>query len=145
MTSARAGSALDGFALSLLLINSVALAMLELFFLPLRFDGLILPDYGGAPVPVSVLVALVTTPWLVSQTARLAVRMGGPAGFAGLPLTLWFVTVIGIGLFGPGGDLVLPQDWRAIALLAAGALPSAVVLGRVLAQARVARAGRPGG
>lgn len=143
MTTARAGSALDGFALSLLLINSVALAMLELFFLPLRFDGVILPDYGGAPAPVSVLVALVTTPWLVAQTARLAVRMDGPAGFAALPLMLWFVTVIGIGLFGPGGDLVMPQDWRAIALLGAGALPSAVVLGRELARARVARSGTP--
>ncbi|MPY78658.1 MAG: hypothetical protein GEV04_09200 [Actinophytocola sp.] len=142
MTDARAGSAIDGVALSLLLINSVALAMLELFFLPLRFDGIILPDYGGAHAPVSVLVALVTTPWLVSQTARLAVRLGGPAGFAGLPLALWFATMIIMGLSGPGGDLVLPQDWRAIALLAAGALPSAVVLGRVLAQARVARSGR---
>ncbi|MPY84200.1 MAG: hypothetical protein GEV00_12950 [Actinophytocola sp.] len=140
MTGGRFTAVVDGIALTLLLVNSVVLAMLELFFLPLRFDGIVLPDLGGAPFPVTVLLAIVTTPWLVSQTAQHAVRMGGPAGFGGVSLGLWFMTVVGVGLSGPGGDLMLPQDWRTIALVAGGALPAAIVLGRVLAQSRIDRA-----
>lgn len=126
----------DAVLMTLLLVNSVVLAMLELFFLPMRFDGRLLPDLGAVPAPLSLLVAVVTTPWLVSRTARLARRMGGPAGFAALPLVLWLLTVMVLGFSGPGGDHVLPPDWRGIALLAAGALPSSLVLGRELALAR---------
>jgi hypothetical protein len=36
-------------------------------------------------------------------------------------------------MFGPGSDLVLIADWRSLLLFACGALPSAIVLGRVLA------------
>lgn len=129
----------DTFLLTLLIVNSVVLAMLELFFLPLRFDGRLLPDLGAAPAPVSVLVAAVATPWLVSRTARVAARMDAPAAFAALPLVLWLVTVIVLGLFGPGGDTVLVPDWRAVALLAAGTLSGSIVLGLELGKARVRR------
>lgn len=136
MTEPDGDGVVDGVLMTLFLVNSVVLAMLELFFLPMRFDGQLLPDLGAVPAPLSLLVAVVTTPWLVSRTARLARRMGGPAGFAALPLVLWLLTVMVLGFSGPGGDQVLPPDWRGIALLAAGVLPSSLVLGRELALAK---------
>ncbi|NIH87302.1 hypothetical protein [Amycolatopsis granulosa] len=107
--------------LVLLVIDAALLAVLELFFLPLRIAGTI-------PFPVTALVAAVTTPLLV----RLAGRLVAPrAAFA--PLVVWVLVVVIVGLFGPGGDLVLLQDWRALLLIAGGALPAAMSLGGVLA------------
>ncbi|KDN18520.1 hypothetical protein [Amycolatopsis rifamycinica] len=106
----------QGLLLALLAVDTVLLALLELFFLPLRI--------GVVPVPVTVLVGAVTTPWLVWTTAKL-VR---PA-LSWVPLAVWVLVVFGVGLLGPGGDLVLIQDWRALLLLGASALPGAMVLG----------------
>jgi len=102
--------------LVLLVFDTVLLAVLELFFLPLRI--------GVVPLPVTVVVGAVTKPWLVSTTAKL-VR----PGLSWVPLAGWVVVVFGLGLLGPGGDLVLIQDWRALVLLGASALPGALVLG----------------
>ena len=102
--------------LTLLVLDTVLLAVLELFFLPLRI--------GVVPLPVTVVVGAVTTPWLVSTTARL-VR----PGLSWVPLAVWVLVVFGVGMLGPGGDLVLIQDWRALLLLGASALPGAMVLG----------------
>ncbi|MDQ0379280.1 hypothetical protein [Amycolatopsis thermophila] len=107
--------------LVLLIVDAALLALLELFFLPLRVGGTI-------PFPITALVAAVTTPVLV----RLAGRLVAPrAAFA--PLIVWVLVVVVVGLFGPGGDLVLLQDWRALLLIAGGALPAALSLGGVLA------------
>ncbi|HEX6357138.1 hypothetical protein [Actinophytocola sp.] len=116
--------------LAVLVVDAVVLAVLELMFLPLRFDGYLLPyALGGIPVPVSALVAAVTTPWLVSVAGRLSSKLV----VAAAPLIGWIVAIAAFGMFGPGGDLVLTADWRSMLLFACGALPSAIVLGRVLA------------
>ncbi|MFJ9780770.1 hypothetical protein ACIRSS_14370 [Amycolatopsis sp. NPDC101161] len=115
--------------LVLLVLDTVMLAVLELFFLPLRI--------GVVPLPVTVVVGAVTTPWLVSTTAKL-VR----PGLSWVPLAVWVVVVFGLGLLGPGGDLVLIQDWRALVLLGASALPGALVLGGGLGQAAGRKPGR---
>ncbi len=115
--------------LALLVLDTVLLAVLELFFLPLRV--------GVVPLPVTVVVGAVTTPWLVSTTAKL-VR----PGLSWVPLAVWVVVVFGLGLLGPGGDLVLIQDWRALVLLGASALPGALVLGGGLGQAAGRKPGR---
>jgi hypothetical protein len=107
--------------LVLLLLDTVLLATLELFFLPLRVGGTV-------PVPFTVVVAILTTPWLVLQAGKL---VHPRAAFA--PLALWVLTVVVLGLMGPGGDLVLIQDWRALLLIAGGALPAALALGGSLA------------
>lgn len=112
--------------LLLLVVDTVLLAVLELFFLPLRI--------GVVPVPLTVVVGAVTTPWLVSTTAKL-VR----PGLSWVPLAVWVVVVFGLGLLGPGGDLVLIQDWRALVLLGASALPGALVLGGGLGRAAAGR------
>lgn len=119
---------LSWVVLAVLVVDTVLLATLELFFLPLRLDGTLLPRLDWIPVPITVLLALVTTPVLVSSAGRLVHRR---AAFA--PLVVWVLTVLVLGLFGPGGDLVLIQDWRALLLLAAGALPAAMALGGALA------------
>jgi len=116
--------------LVVLIVDAVLLALLELFFLPLRLDGIVLPKLGDFPVPITVVLAVVTTPWLVLRTAKL-VR----PGLSWIPLVVWVLVVMVMGLFGPGGDLVLLQDWRALLLLAGGALPGALALGGGLASA----------
>ena len=115
----------DRLLFGLLLVDTAVLAVLELAFLPLRFDGYLLPDLGGFPLPVTVVLAGVTMPWLVSTAGRLSPRLG----VAAAPLVLWVVCLGVFGLAGPGGDLVLIEDWRSLLLLAAGALPGALVLG----------------
>jgi hypothetical protein len=116
--------------LAVLVADAAVLAVLELLFLPLRFDGYLLPyTLGGISVPVSALVAAVTTPWLVSVAGRLSTKLG----VAAAPLLGWLFTVAVFGMFGPGVDIVLIADWRSMLLFACGSLPSAIVLGRVLA------------
>jgi hypothetical protein len=117
----EANPALRRGLLVLLLVDAVLLATLELFFLPLRV-------HGTVPVPFTVVVAILTTPLLVVQAGRL---VHPKAAFA--PLALWVLTVVVLGLMGPGGDLVLIQDWRALLLIAGGALPAALALGGSLA------------
>jgi hypothetical protein len=120
----------DWLTLAVLVVDAVVLAVLELLFVPLRFDGFLLPNtLGGISLPVSALVAAVTTPWLVSVAGRLSPTLLVGAA----PLAAWIVAIAVFGMFGPGGDLVLVADWRSLLLFACGALPSAVVLGKVLA------------
>ena len=120
----------NGLILAVLVVDAVILAVVELLFLPLRFDGYLLPNLlGGIPVPASAVLAALTTPWLVSVAGTLAPKLL----VAAAPLLAWILTVAIFGMFGPGGDMVLISDWRSLLLFACGALPSAIVLGRVLA------------
>jgi hypothetical protein len=121
----------DGLQLGALVIDAIALALLEVFFLPLRFDGLLLPNWGAIPFPVTVVVALVTMPWLVSRAAGVSARLL----VAGAPLWAWLVTIGVVGLVGPE-NMTLLQDWRTLLLLACGTLPAALALGSSLARRR---------
>ena len=109
--------------LVVLVFDAVLLALVELLFLPLRL--------GGVPLPLTILLAAVTMPWLV----RGAAGLGGPPAVAGAPLVVWVAAVLVFGVAGPGGDVLLPVDWRSLALLAAGIFPGAVELGRALGKA----------
>jgi hypothetical protein len=116
--------------LAVLALDAIVLAVVELLFLPLRFDGYLLPDaLGGIPVPVSALVAAFTMPWLVKVAGTLSTKLL----VAAAPLLAWILAVAVFGMFGPGGDLVLIADWRSLLLFACGALPAAIALGKVLA------------
>lgn len=106
--------------LGFLLLNAVLLALIELLFLPSYI--------GSVQFPVTAALAAVTTPLLVAEAARISPRRR----IAGAPLLVWFATVFVFGLFGPGGDIVLLNDWRALLLIGGGALPSAMMLGIVL-------------
>jgi hypothetical protein len=122
--------------LALLVADAVLLAVLELFFLPLRLA----PERGGWMVPLSIAAAAVSTPLLVRSAARLDSRML----VAGAPLAAWLATILLLGVAGPGGDVVLPADFRSLLLLFAGVVPAGVVLGRRAAEVLTA-ATAPGG
>ncbi|MGH3979407.1 MAG: hypothetical protein ACRDRZ_10480 [Pseudonocardiaceae bacterium] len=106
--------------LAVLVLDAVLLAAVELLFLPLRL--------GGVAFPVTILLAALTTPWLV----RTAASLGGGGLAAGAPLAAWVATLLLFGTAGPGGDVLLPADWRSLVLLGAGMFPAAVALGRAL-------------
>lgn len=119
----------DRLVLVVLCLDAVVLGVVQLMFLPLSFDGYLLPNLGGFPLPLMALLAAVTTPWLVSVAGSLSTRLA----VALAPLAAWILTIAVVGMFGPGGDVLLTADVRSLLLFACGALPSAIVLGRVLA------------
>lgn len=108
--------------LVVLILDAVLLAAIELLYLPLRV--------GALPLPVTILLAALSTPWLV----RSAAALGGPAWVAAAPLAVWVAALLVFGVGGPGGDVLLPAYWRSLLLMAAGIFPGAVALGRALAK-----------
>ncbi|GLZ41173.1 hypothetical protein [Actinokineospora sp. NBRC 105648] len=123
-----------------LLATSVALALVELFYLPLRLDGTVLPKLGDIQFPITVLLAGFTLPWLVVRAGRIKAK----AAFAGGPLYVWLATLFVFVVVGPGGDVVVIADWRTLLLLAAGAFPATVKIGDVLARSLTAEEGQDG-
>ncbi len=109
---------LAGVAGLVIVLDAVLLALTEVAWLSLRV--------GGVPVPVSALVALVTTPLLVR--AADAVLPG--TRLALVPVVVWLVVVLVTGLWSPAGPGMFPPDWRGILLVAAGLLPGAWVAAR---------------
>ncbi|MFI9816951.1 hypothetical protein [Saccharothrix variisporea] len=129
-------------AVGALVVQAFVLAVLELFFLPLRLDGTLLPRIADYPFPVAVIVAIITTPLLVLGAATYASRPLTAAA----PLLVWLGTLLVLGLFGPGGDAMLLNDWRTLLLFAGGMLPSAVAVGAFMGrQARSGDAGSAAG
>ncbi len=86
-------------AYALVLVLAAGAALWGAFLVPLRTPG------GGAPLPVSVLLALAVVP-LCRQGGRLTGSRWGAAG----PGLLWVVLVLLLGLGRAEGDVVLPGD-----------------------------------
>ncbi|GLZ35630.1 hypothetical protein Lesp02_78170 [Lentzea sp. NBRC 105346] len=115
--------------LLLLCVETFVLAVLEVFFLPLRFDGTLLPRWGDVQFPITIAMAIVTTPMLVLWAASL----GRGLRVAAAPLAVWALTVFVVLFFEPGGgQYMLLDDWRSLMLFAGGALPGAVAVGAVM-------------
>jgi hypothetical protein len=110
------------------------LALVEVFWLPLRVFGV--------PVPVSVVAAVVGNLLLVGLAARLT---GSRLG-AVLPAVVWLVVAVGASLQRPEGDLLLTGGgvlgFLSLAFLLAGVVAAAFAVGKVLAAPR-ADADRP--
>jgi hypothetical protein len=110
------------------------LALVEVFWLPLRVFGV--------PVPVSVVAAVVGNLLLVGLAARLT---GSRLG-AVLPAVVWLVVAVGASLRRPEGDLLLigggVLGFLSLAFLLAGVVAAAFAVGKVLAAPR-AGADRP--
>jgi hypothetical protein len=115
-------SVLARIILVVLVFDAIALAAVELFYLPLRI--------GATPFPITIVLAAVTTPWLVRNAADL----GGPRAIGAIPLVMWLLVIGVLGVGGPGGGVLLAADWRSGLLLAGGTIPAAVALGRVMAR-----------
>ncbi|MGI8868516.1 MAG: hypothetical protein ACR2F6_06625 [Mycobacteriales bacterium] len=87
---------------------SAALALLEVFLIPLRD--------GTAAVPVAVVLALVAN-FVAPGLMRWATQV--PA-LAFAPPVLWFL-IVGPGtISGPGGDVLIPGNWQGWGFLLAG-------------------------
>jgi hypothetical protein len=63
----------------------------------------------------AVLSALIL-PWLVARAAEIDSR----TAVAAAPLLAWLLVVVVIGLWGPGGDVLLPATWQSLLLLGGG-------------------------
>jgi hypothetical protein len=111
------------------------LALVEVFWLPLRV--------GGVLVPLSVLVAVVGNLLLPAA----AFRLSGSRLVAVLPAVTWLVVAMGAMVRRPEGDLVMTGGGASgvvnLAFLMLGVLAAAFSVGRVLGGAR-RPAGSPG-
>jgi hypothetical protein len=109
------------------------LALAEVFWLPLRVGGLLLP--------LSIVVA-VTANLLLPPTA---LRLSGSRVVAVLPGVAWLVVVIGAMMRRPEGDLVITGGGATgtvnLAFLLLGVLAAAVAVGRLLGGGRVVSPG----
>ncbi|HTK66268.1 MAG TPA: hypothetical protein VL595_28080 [Pseudonocardia sp.] len=110
--------------LGVLFVDTVLLAIVEIMYVSLTV--------GGNPFPVSAVVALITTPWLVRRAGELSTGTPG----AVLVFLGWTVVITVLGLGGPGGDVLLPGTWPSLVLILAGLFPGALALGRVIRHRR---------
>ena len=121
----------------LVVVLALWLALVEVFWLPLRVSGI--------PVPVSVVAAVVGNLLLVALAARLT----GSRLAAVLPALVWLVVAVGASLRRPEGDLLLVGSgvlgFLSLAFLLAGVVAAAFAVGKVLATPRDGlRPGRTG-
>ncbi|MDL5157360.1 hypothetical protein [Actinomycetospora termitidis] len=124
----------DGVArtalLAVVLLDVVLLALTEVAWLSLQV--------GSVPLPVSILVAAVTTPLAV----RLVDRCFPGSRLVFAPLVVWMVVVVVFGFWSPTGTGTFPPDWRPIVLIAAGLFPGVWVASRPVRPS--SEAGSPG-
>jgi hypothetical protein len=106
------------------------LALVEVFWLPLRVAGVL--------VPLSIVVAVVANLMLPAA----ALRFSGSRLVAVLPAVTWLVVAVAAMLRRPEGDLVMTGGGAAgvvnLAFLTIGVLAAAFSVGRVLGGARPA-------
>jgi hypothetical protein len=104
------------------------LALVEVFWLPLRVAGVL--------VPLSVLVAVVGNYLFVVG----ALRLTGSRVVAVLPALVWLVVAVGATVRRPEGDLVAVGSGGlgavTLAFLGLGVVAAAFAVGRVLAAPR---------
>lgn len=110
------------------------LALVEVFWLPLRA--------GGVPLPLSVLAAAAGNLLLVG----LAHRLSGSRAVAVLPAVAWLVVALAAMVPRSEGDLVMIGSGAlgviSLAFLLFGTLGAAFAYGRVLGRARPAHGAR---
>jgi hypothetical protein len=127
-TPSPAPAAEEGGMLGLLLLDAILLGALGLVFTPLYI--------GSVPAPLGALLVVLVLPWLVLRAAEIDPR----TGVAASPLWAWLLTVLLLGLWGPGGDAMLPMApgtvWMSLLLLGGGVVAGALAL-------RWARRGTP--
>jgi hypothetical protein len=102
----------EGGMLGLLLLDAILVGALGLVLTPLYI--------GSVPVPIGVLLVVVVLPWLVVRAHEIDPR----TGVAASPIWAWLLTVLLLGLWGPGGDAMLPMAqntiWMSLLLLVGG-------------------------
>ncbi len=106
------------------LVVAVWMALVEVFWLPLRVGGLLLP--------LSVVAAVVANLLL----PRLALRLSGSKVVAGLTGVAWLVVIVAGMIRRPEGDLLITGGGATgvvnLAFLLCGVLAAAFAVGRAL-------------
>jgi hypothetical protein len=112
----------------LALVVAVWMALVEIFWLPLRV--------GGVLLPVSVVAAVVANLLL----PRLALRLSGSRLVAALTGVAWLVIVVAAMIRRPEGDLIITGGGATgvvnLAFLLLGVLAAAFAVGRALGEQR---------
>jgi hypothetical protein len=113
-------AAKEGGMLGLLLLDAILLGAFGLAFTPLYI--------GSVPAPLGALLVILILPWLVLRAAEIDPR----TGVAASPLWAWLLTVLLLGLWGPGGDAMLPMApgtvWMSLVLVGGGLLAGVLAL-----------------
>lgn len=105
------------------------------------FSLLFTPLYAGpVPVPLGIVVAMLTLPWLVRAVGELDAR----PGVAGLPVAAWLLVALVMAVVGPGGDTMLPFTWQSLLLLVGGLGTGLWTLRSVIMEAGAEHPGRVG-
>ncbi|MCM6775888.1 hypothetical protein NDR87_17395 [Nocardia sp. CDC159] len=95
--------------------------------LSLALEVLYLPTYIGAtPFPIAAAVAAVGNVALIAGMGAVVDR---PAAMS-LPLIAWLFGFLICSTAGPGGDVLLTDDWASPLLLACGLIPAGFYLFR---------------
>jgi hypothetical protein len=134
----RPARALDlaGWALTVVIL-AAWLALVEVFWLPLRVGGVLFPLSVAAAVGGNLLLT------------RLALRWSGSRAVAVLPGLTWGVVAVAAMSRRPEGDLVLIGTGAGgivnLAFLLFGVLAAAIAIGRVLGSAPAVRQKETGG
>lgn len=121
---------------ALVLVLAVWMALVEVFWLPLRIGGLL--------VPVSVVAAVVAN----LLFPRLALRLSGSRVVAGLTGVAWVAVVVAGMIRRPEGDLLIVGGGSTgvvnLGFLLCGVLSAAFAVGRALGGPRSAVRGAAG-
>jgi len=114
---------LAGWSVTALLV-AAWLALVEVFWLPLRVAGVLFPLSIAGAVVFNLLLP------------RLALRLSGSRAVAAIPAVTWLVVVVGAMIRRPEGDLVIGGTGAlgivSLAFLMLGVLAAAFAIGRVL-------------
>jgi hypothetical protein len=103
--------------IGLLAVYAAVFAVLEVLYLPVYI--------GGVAVPFGALAAALTNAGLVHAAKWFTTR----TSIAAIPVLAWLVAVLIMASGGPGGDVLVPGDWRILLLFGLGLLPAGVILG----------------
>lgn len=111
---AKPSRGIDATLFAFLTLDGLLVGVLSVFLTYVRIDD--------TAVPIGIAVALVGNAilaWLALGTTDAPWRWA--------PLLAWMAVVLIAGLSGPGGDVLLVTDWRAIGLLIGGVVGPVVV------------------
>ena len=122
---------------ALVLVLAVWMALVEVFWLPLRIGGLL--------IPVSVVAAVIAN----LLFPRCALRLSGSRLVAGLTGVAWLVVVVAGMIRRPEGDLLIVGGGSTgvvnLAFLLCGVLAAAFAVGRALGGPRPSVSREPAG
>jgi hypothetical protein len=111
-------SLLGGVLAAVLVFDGLLSLVLEVLYLPLYL--------GTTPFPITAAVAAVVNVVLVRAMGVVVTR---PAAMS-LPLLAWLLGFLICASAGPGGDVLLTDNWPTPLLLASGAVPAGFYLFR---------------